>query len=209
VTRARRHLGVAALLALAALAATGGAAQAAKVTETAAGGVVPDGTGGGGLATSRGVFVQTFKLKGSKVNRKQVLDVDVTVSGSGSAPGAAGDLGFKLIAPSGENTRLNFGEDLQSFTALEFDDQSDLFLCNPHQTIQPSCNYISGATLATPGSGTATGAIGASLNPVFGGLNPKGTWTLKTYDFSPSGGRTTLLGGSILEVKTGRRFEKD
>ena len=90
---------------------------------------------------------------------------------------------------------------------VEFDDQSDLFACNPLTFQARDCNYLQGGN-STGTIGTMTGKLGAELNPEFKGGNPKGTWTMYSYDLSP-GAPITTLGTTTLEVKTGKKFAKD
>lgn len=222
----RKRLALLGVLALAVGVCAGtGVAQAAKVTETAAGGPVPNATGGPGLATGAGVFTQTFELKGGKVKNKQILDVNLTMSSFGNTGDVNDDLTATLISPKGENADVPTPFQGSSFTNLKFDDQSPLQqYCNPFTFVAPFCNFIIGATPPPGGTtdfGFFTGTIDAGLyafntaagfNPVFKGGNPKGTWTLKVYDVAPNAAgspQTALLGTSELEVKTGKKFAKD
>jgi hypothetical protein len=210
----RRTIGLA--LAVAALAAPG-SASAAKVTETAPGGVVPNASGGGGLAVVEGEFIQTFTLKGSKVKGKQVLDVNLTMNSTGNVPDATDDLNAMLISPSGDNASVPIPSLGQSFTNLTFDDQSRLIPCDPFERVTNICNYISGATAASSDAGSFTGALDAArfstgFNPEFKGDNPKGTWTLRVSDVVtnlPGTLQIATLGTSTLEVKTGKKFAKE
>lgn len=199
----RSRLALLAVLALALGAFAGpGTAQAAKVKETASGGVLPAESG-----NVSGEFVQTFKLAGGKVKKKQVLDVNVTVNGSNAANGLQGVFAV-LYAPKGDNNGLNlpgFGGG-SAWVNVTLDDQSRLIPCNPtgiNAQIQSNCNYLQG--------GTWTGEFGDSLNPTFKGLNPKGEWTLHWFDsFTTTGAPTaTTIGETTLEVKTGKKFAKD
>jgi hypothetical protein len=180
-------------------------AQAAKVTETAPGVAVPDSFDSGGIFTA-GEASQAFKLKGSKVKGKQILDVNVILNGT-SAVGTSSLAGVrvKLIGPKGDETDLpqlqNVG--LRDWADLKVDDQSLLFGCDPQDRISSRCNYVQ--------NGTITGSIHGILNPVFRGGNPKGTWRLLFRDrsFSPPGQAPTSIGTTTLEVKTGKKFAKE
>jgi hypothetical protein len=209
VRSTRKRLALAGLLALAFGVVGGtGSAQAAKVTESAAGGLVPPTIDGGpGLADSRAVFTQSFKLSGKNAKGKQVLDVNVTVNGVGSGDGSNDDLNAQLIAPNGDNTGIPIPDNGSAMSNLEFDDQSILRSCNPLTFNSDDCNYVQGA-VAGLDVGTVTGELNASFNPVFRGNNPKGTWRIQWIDVN-SNAITTTLGETTLEVKTGKKFAKD
>jgi hypothetical protein len=216
-----------ALLGIAALAlcaiALPGAAQAAKVKENAAGGPVPNATGGGALAVADGQLTQTFTLKGGKVKNKQVTDVNLTMNSVGSLD-ANDDLLAVLTGPKGDTASVplpNFGS---GFTNLVFDDQAaPQVFCNPFNRVAAYCNYIQG--VLAPGTnsdaGFFTGSIDASaygpfdahgFNAAFKGSNPKGKWTLTVWDtiVNPAATpQTATLGVSTLEVKTGKKFAKE
>jgi len=216
----RRHFALVGVLALAVGVCAGtGVAQAAKVTKTAAGGPVPNATGGPGLATSDGAFIQTFNLQGKKVKGMQILDVNLTMNASGTLD-ANDDLFATLISPGGDNADVPVPFTGSSFTNLKFDDQSRLVYCNPFTRVALYCNYIQGTTAASSDAGFFTGSVdagqyaeetAAGFNPVFKGNNPRGTWTLQVFDGNvnnPATPETTTLGVSTLEVTTGRKFVK-
>jgi len=203
-----------------------GSAQAAKVTVTAAGGAVPNATGGpgSGLATADGLFTQTFELQGKKVKNKQVLDVNLTMNSFGNTGDANDDLFAVLFGPKGDSASVPTPFQGSSFTNLKFDDQSPLKdYCNPFQRVASYCNYIIGAT-APPGGtdefGSFTGIMDAGaygpfdargFNPAFKGTNPKGTWRLMVWDRAVNAvgsPETATLGTSVLEVTTGKKFAK-
>ena len=133
-------------------------------------------------------FVQKFKLKGKKVKGKQVLDVNLIVNASGSAADALQELSAVLVAPKGENVLVLIPGIGHNQVNVKFDDQSELIPCNPLANNRRDCNYLSGAD-ATGDFGTFTGSLNAGaggvlvgFNATFKGLNPKGTWTLYSYD---------------------------
>ena len=115
-----------------ALAAPSGAA-AAKVGATAPGGTLADATG---YYTQGPPLTQTFRLGGRKVAGKQTLDVNLTVSSTGSAGDANSAFRAKLVGPGGDNfSAFPLGAaGGQSLAGLRFDDQSSLLLCNPLAT---------------------------------------------------------------------------
>ena len=184
-----------------------GVAQAVKVTEDAPGGPVPDATGGGALATSEGLLTREFDVGGKKLNKKQIFDVRLEMTGFGSVAGANGDLRVVLVGPRGEKAfvpvpgRTSFG--------LEYSDRSrNTRFCNPFETVALDCLYATGVIPGIPGSGGFFGQIDAvNFNSVFRGKNPKGDWTLQVYDTSPGG--TTTLGESTLSIKAVNRFVKE
>lgn len=195
-----------------------GPAQAAKVTQTALGGAVPNATGGGQVATSHGLFTQTFNLTGKKVKGKQVLDVNLTMTSFGNTGDVNDDLRAKLVAPDGANTEVPLPDLGASFLNLKFDDQSDLTYCDPFDLVASDCLYAIGSTLDSDIFASFTGTVGTSFfgsfgpivgfNPVFRGSNPKGKWTLKVWDLivGPAAApQTALLGTSKLEVTTSEK----
>ena len=187
-----------------ALAAPSGAA-AAKVGATAPGGTLADATG---YYTQGPPLTQTFRLGGRKVAGKQTLDVNLTVSSTGSAGDANSAFRAKLVGPGGDNfSAFPLGAaGGQSLAGLRFDDQSSLRLCNPLSTQASDCNYLQGANPS--GGGVATGSVQADLNPVFRGLNPKGTWRLVWWDTSQDA-KTHAIGTATLEVRTGKKYAKE
>ena len=185
-----------------------GIAQGKQVTSTATGGLVPDATGGGALATGEGLFTQRFNLGGKKLNKQQTFDVRLSMSAIGSVAGANGDLRATLISPGGEKVFIGL-PGRQSFI-LEFNDRSgNSQYCSPFITIALDRLYATGVDPNTPGSGSFVGNIDntSGLNSTFRGGNPKGTWTLNVYDTAPTG--TNTLGNSRLLVKTTNRFAKE
>jgi hypothetical protein len=203
VIRGRLGLLVAATaLSVAALGA--GGAEAAKVTETAQGGTLPAATG---PVPPRvwGEFRQEFELKGKKVKGRQILDIDLTVNATGGSPDALQDVFATLIGPKGDRLNLrtpNIGAPSGQFWVdVRFDEQSILRSCDPTFRVRSDCNYLQGDT-------TYTGPFRETFRRTFGGGNPKGTWTLIWQD---TGGPNPVsaIGASTLQVKTGKRFEKD
>lgn len=219
----RKRLALLGVLALAVGVCAGtGVAQAAKVTETAAGGPVPNATGGPGLATADGLFTQSFELKGGKVKNRQVLDVNLTMNSFGNTGDVNDDLAVVLVGPKGDSTSVPTPFTGASFTNLKFDDQAaPKAYCNPFTRVASYCNFIIGATAASTDFGFFTGSIDASaygpfdaegFNATFKGTNPKGTWRLFVWDTTVNpvaAPQTALLGTSELEVKTGKKFAKD
>lgn len=190
-----------------------GVAHGAKVSETAAGGPVPDAVSSGGILFQT-PFVQEFKLKGSKVKGKQVLDVNLIMNSSGSAADALQELTPVLVAPKGQTVLVLVPGIGHNQVNVKYDDQSELIPCNPLVNNRRDCNYMSGAD-ASGDFGTFTGSLNAGaggvlvgFNATFRGLNPKGTWTLYTYD-DEVGAPNNTLGETTLEVKTGKKFAKE
>jgi hypothetical protein len=185
-----------------------GTAQAAKVSDREGPVFVPDAIQ---TAPTAPVIVGenslTFNLRGKKVNKKQILDVDVTLSAAGATAGVLNDIGVFLTKSKIGSTGLPTPGG-SVWADLEFSDQSDFVPCNPLDTIASDCNYLQGGT-------TYTGDLNASLNPVFQGGNPKGRWTLSFQDGvpgttagpGPAHGPTQV--SAELEVKTGNRFAKE
>lgn len=207
----RKHRNRLAVLGLAALALGAivgpGTAQAAKASDSDGPVFVPDASRAAPAAPV--VFGEgrlEFNLSGKNVNKKQILDVNLTLHAAGAAAGVLGDLQMRLVkskigsagVPSPGGT---------VWSNLEFDDQSDLFACNPANEIASDCNYLQGGT-------TYTGELNASFNPVFRGGNPKGRWTLVIQDPFPGTGPGPGAAhgpsqvSAELEVKTGKKFVK-
>jgi hypothetical protein len=205
----RNRLAVAGVLALAlAAVAAPGSAQAAKVSETADGGLVPPFIDNPpGTADVSVSFVQEFKLKGGKVKKRQTLDVNVTVNGVGNGADSNGDLSARLVGPKGDDVFLPIPNVGSAMSNLEFDDQSLLVPCNPFAINSDDCNYLQGGDVDAT-VGTMSGELDAFINPSFKGGNPKGTWRLIWRD-GDSDAVTTVLGETELEVKTGKRFAKE
>jgi hypothetical protein len=198
-------LGLAAL-ALGAIVAPG-SAQAAKVSEKADGGLVPPIVAPAVGPAVQTPFVQTFRLRGKKVTRKQITDVNVTVNGAGSGAASNLDLTALLVGPKGNSAPVPIPIIGSAMSNLEFDDQSILSPCNPVAFQSDDCNYLQGGD-AGGDVGTMTGELGAVFNPFFRGGNPKGTWRLIWRDTNADA-VTTTLGDSTLEVKTARKFAKE
>jgi hypothetical protein len=180
-----------------------GVANAAKVSQSAGPIAIPDATDAGAAAPDiNGEGVLEFKFKGSKVKKKQTLDVNVILNATGGGNGALSDLFVTLIGPKGDNFTLPtpFGN---AWVDLTFDSQSDLFACDPAVTINSSCNYISGGP-----NGTFTGSLAAGLNPTFKGVNPKGTWKLKISDGDDDLQPASTVSAEV-ELKTGKKFAKE
>ncbi|MGH2922884.1 MAG: hypothetical protein ACRDKH_02500 [Solirubrobacterales bacterium] len=184
-----------------------GTAQAAKVSESEGPVFVPDATlAGPGGPVIVGENSMTFDLKGKKVNKKQILDVEVTLNASGAVAGVLGDLDV-FLTKSKIGTAGVPSPGGTTWIDLEFSDQADFVPCNPLNTIASDCNYLQGGS-------TYTGDLNASLNPVFGGGNPKGNWTLSIQDPfvgtgpgpGPAHGPSQI--SAELEVKTGAKFAK-
>jgi hypothetical protein len=208
VRTTRRRLAVAGTLALALGVGFGsGSAQAAKVSETAAGGLVPPLIDPPAGATTSVPFVQSFTLKGGKVKSKQTLDVDVTVNGFGNGLDSNQDLTALLVGPKGDHVALPVPNIGSGMSNLKFDSQSLLTPCNPLAIVSENCNYLQGGN-AGGTIGTMTGSLNADIKPVFKGGNPKGTWRLIWRDFNDNP-VTTTLGTTTLEVKTGKKFAKE
>ena len=221
--RGGRRYGLVAVAALAFGIMVPSAAQGAKVKETAAGGVVPNATDPGGAATptTLGQLTQTFNLKGEKVRKRQVLDVNLTINWTGNRPDVNDDIFAILINPKGQTASVPTPQAGMSLIDLTFDDQSELIPCDPAEVVADFCNYMIGENPANAENGFFTGTLDAGFygpfdatgfNPVFKGTNPKGTWKLKVYDQTPNAAATpqiATLGESTLEVKTGRKFAKE
>jgi hypothetical protein len=213
--RSRAVLFAASALALSALAVPT-TAPAAKVTETAPGGLVPSAFFTSPTTFVSGSLTQEYVLKGRKVKGRQVLDVNLTLNTTGSGPAALEGHFFVLYGPSGNSAAIPVPGLGQSLTNLKFDDQSILRACIPFSRVASNCNYQVGGTPTSADGGSWTGTLDAAsgeapgFNRVFAGDSAKGTWTLLALDFIPATpAPTTTLGVSTLEVKTGKRFEKD
>jgi hypothetical protein len=176
------------------------AAEAKKVTETAPGVPLPDAAPTT-FPTTYGEATQTFNLRGSKVKKKQVLDVNLILNATESEPFVLAGIGIYLIGPRGDQAFLFSPSAAPNWVNLKLDDQSNQFSCNPLQTADSSCNYWQGQT--------ATGSVHARINPTLKGTNPKGRWRVVFRDVNPAGDPPTAIGTSTLEVKTGRKFEKE
>jgi hypothetical protein len=212
VKKNRTRLAALGLAALAVTAIVGpGSAQAARVSEDAPGGLVPDEINNPFPTPNVSVpFVQEFRFKGKNVNKRQVLDVNVTVNGTGNGPGSNGGLTALLVAPKGEHAGIPLPGIGSAMSNLQFDDQSILRPCDPFLISRDDCNYLQGAS-PTSDIGTMTGELSSGHNPVFKGINPRGTWRLiwRDNDFGGANTVSTVLGETELELKTGRKFAKE
>ena len=185
-----------------------GTAQAAKVSEDAAGGLVPPFINNPeGTPDVSVPFVQDFRLRGKNVTKRQILDVNVTVNGVGNGADSNSDLSAQLVGPKGDNVFLPIPNIGSAMTNLEFDDQSVLVPCNPFAISSDDCNYLQGGDVDGL-VGSMSGELTATLNPFYKGGNPKGTWRLIWRD-DDDDVVTTVLGETELEVKTGRKFAKE
>ena len=207
----RSRLALLGVLALALSVTVGPAvADAKRVTRTATGGAVPDAVDILGGPTVEGAAVPIeFKLKGKKVKKRQVADVDIQIAGAANAEGAAADLRYKLVSPNGDSVNwgvfIPFG--ITSFD-VKWDNKSQLFACNPLFLQASDCLYATGATPANPGLGSLVGELdGGFLKNTFRINNPKGSWTLDVWD-TFAGGITTL-GNVSLTVNAIKKFAKE
>jgi hypothetical protein len=206
--RTRTKLALSGALTLALAATIGaGAAQGAKVTESAPGGLLPDEVIGPGGVEIQTPLVQEFKLKGKNVKGKQILDVNVTVNSTSADLNANTNVDAVLVGPKRNNEGLNLPDEGNNMVNVKLDDQSDLFDCNPFEFQRRDCNYLQGGNVAGS-TGTMTGSLSDFLNPVFKGGNPKGTWTLYVFDTN-DGVPAITWGTTTLEVKTGKKFAKE
>jgi hypothetical protein len=137
---------------------------------------------------------------GKKFKGRTVGDVNVTgIQTTGSADGAANDLGFRLIAPSGRGLILlgNGFIEGTSIGPLTFDDDTFTEIC-----YTAPCNYAP-QTLTAPYAGTANllfnGASGQGPLAALNGLPMKGTWTLSVWD-AQGGGTTSVLNHWGLQI---------
>jgi hypothetical protein len=203
--RRRRLAFGAAVAAALALCWAPAASEAAKVSKTAPGGALADAPPpSGGVFPDGPPLVQSFKLSGKKVKKKQVLDVNVTVNSTGSAAGANRQLRAKLISPGGDSVTVLDGPGNQSLVNLTYDDQSELQLCDPNGLEASDCNFVQGVT--APDTGFYTGFTHGFLNPVFRGGNPRGTWRLVWWDTSNL--VTHAIGPATIQIRTGKKFAK-
>ena len=168
--------------------------------------MVPNATTVGSIVVET-PLVQTFKLSGKNVKGKQVLDVNLTMNSSGSGAGANDDLRAKLVGPKGDVNGVPIPSLGSAMVNLKFDQQVLLVPCNPLDLVASDCNYLQGGNAAGT-LGTMTGGLNDNVNPVYKGSNPKGTWTLFTWDTDPNA-TTSTLGTTTLEVKTGKKFAKE
>jgi hypothetical protein len=206
--KSKKRIGLIAVSALAigAVALPAGA-QAARVSEDAAGGLVPAEINPAVGPTVSPSFVQEFKISGKNAKKRQVLDVDVTVNGFGNGPDSNQDLSAQLVNPKRENVFLFIPTIGSAMVNLEFSDQSQLSPCNPLTFNSDDCNYLQGGDAAGT-VGSMTGELNSPINPTFRGNNASGTWRLIWRD-NDSNTTTTTLGETELSIKTGRKFAKE
>ncbi len=141
---------------------------------------------------------------GKKFKGKVVGDVNVTgIQTTGSADGAADDLGFRLIAPNGRGLILLGPTFIQGASIGPLTSDDDVFteIC-----YSPPCSFAP-QTLGPPYAGTANllfnGASGQGPLAALNGLPMKGTWTLSVWDAEDIG-KTSVLNGWGLQI-TARR----
>jgi hypothetical protein len=218
VSSTHKRVAVAGALALAlgVVVGPGTAAAAKKVSKSSAGGPVPPAIENPFGADAPVPFVQTFKLKGKKVKRKKIVDVNLTVSASGNGPSANADLSATLVDPRGDANTIvdpkggsvglpipDIGSSMQS---LLFKDQSIFIPCSPFGEPRFNCNYLQGANEDAT-VGTMTGELNSVITPPFEDKNPKGTWKLVWRD-GDADAVTTVVGESTLTIKVAKRKPK-
>ncbi len=201
--RSMRRRAVACALALApCLVFAPGAAEAKKVTETAPPVLLPDAINAGGSSpTVYGEATQSFRLKGAKVKDKQILDVNLTLNLNAPPDALFSLTNVSLIGPKGNEAVLPYVPFGTSWVELEFDDQSSLFACSSGALVSSHCNYTQ--------DGVLTGSLHATINPNFKGGNAKGEWRVLFQDSFDDDDPPIAIGTSTLEVKTGRKFERE
>jgi len=138
-----------------------------------------------------GTLGENFTV-GKKFKGKKVGDLSVRFQTSGSAPNAADDLQFFLVAPSGRTIELkpdfgSFGG--QSMGPLTLSSNSPVGLCN---SPTPPCTGSPFRSLNRPFVGTA----GESRLALFNGLSMRKTWTFLAFDTS-TGKKSTLNSVSL------------
>ncbi len=203
--RRRRLAFGAAVAAALALCWAPAASEAAKVGKTAPGGALADAPPpSGGVFPEGPPLVQSFKLSGKKVKRKQVLDVNVTVNSTGSAAGANRQLRAKLISPGGDSVTVLDGPGNQSLVNLTYDDQSELQLCDPNGLEASDCNFVQGVD--GPRHRLLHGLHPRLPEPGVQGGNPRGTWRLVWWDTSNL--VTHAIGQATIQLRTGKKFAK-
>jgi len=145
-------------------------------------------------------FVSTFTV-GKKFKGKTVGDVNVTgITTTGSGPGAANDLGFRLTGPSGRSvTLVKPGIGDQNIGPLTFDDNTPVSICDSNTA---SCQYYT-QSLIRPFAGTANlaflGTAGTGPLSAFDGLGMRGAWKLIVWDQSVTG-TTSVLNSWGLQI---------
>jgi hypothetical protein len=144
---------------------------------------------------------------GKKFKGKTVGDVNLTgIQTTGSGPGAANDLFFKLIAPNNRTVRVigNFsagsGIGDVSIGPFTIDDDSPVSICDSNTL---NCRDPS-KTLIQPFAGTANeqglGSGGTGGLKAFRGVPMKGTWTFEVFDTDNGGNTTSVLNHWGLQI---------
>jgi hypothetical protein len=144
---------------------------------------------------------------GKKFKGKTVGDVNLTgLRTTGSGPGAADDVFFKLTAPNGRTVQLigsffaGSGIGDQNIGPLTIDDDSPVSICDSDTL---SCRDPA-QTLIRPFAGTANeqglGSQGTGGLKTFRGVGMRGTWTLTAFDTDNAGGTTSVLNSWGLQI---------
>ena len=148
-------------------------------------------------------FVSTFTV-GKKFKGKTVGDVNVTgITTTGSGPGAANDLGFRVTAPSGRSvTLIKPGIGDQNIGPLTLDDNTPVSICDSSSP----CRYYT-QQLNRPFAGTANlaflGTAGTGPLAAFDGLPMRGHWLLTVWD-QVTPGTTSVLNSWGLKITAER-----
>jgi len=198
--RTSRKRAIAGILAVALVALAPAAAQAKKVSQTAAPFALPDATLSG-TAAVLGEGSQTFRFKGGKVKGRQITDVDLTVNAIAAAANQLAYVEMILIAPKGDLVRLNVGSEATSWVDITFDAQASQQACIP-LIVTPRCKYASGGVISGP-------IRFGDMRAAFRGGNPKGTWRLLFQDTFVNSSPPISVGTSTLELNVARKFEKE
>jgi hypothetical protein len=142
---------------------------------------------------------------GKKFKGRVVGDVNVTgIQTTGSGADAAGDLGFRIIAPNGQGVLMLAPSFLEgaNIGPLTFDDDVFVEICYSN----PPCDWAP-QTLNPPYAGTTSilynGAGGAGPLAQLNGTSMRGTWTLQVWD-EVGATTTSTLNGWGLQI-TGRK----
>ena len=152
---------------------------------------------------------------GKKFKGKTVADVNLTgLRTTGSGPGAANDLFFKLTGPSGRTVQVigNFngggGIGDQNIGPFTIDDDSPVSICDSNTL---NCRDPS-QTLIRPFAGTANeerlGSQGTGGLKTFRGVGMRGAWTLTAFDTDDAGGTTSVLNSWGLQIKAQKPPQK-
>ena len=150
-------------------------------------------------------FVSTFTV-GKKFKGKTVGDVNVTgITTTGSGPGAADDLGFRITAPSGRSvTLIKPGIGDQNIGPLTLDDNTPVAICDRDPS--SPCQYFP-QQLNRPFAGTANleflGTAGTGPLAAFDGLSMRGNWLLTVWDQFTTG-TTSVLNSWGLKITAER-----